>query len=157
MNPNFRIVALPRERFSELFALDDDALGARGIQSHIVQERHAAPCRVSLADAAVGERVLLLPFTHHDVDTPYRGSGPIFVREAAVTAQPAPGEIPESIARRLLSVRAYDARGVLLTSDVLEGTTLAERARAFLEDPAVAYLHVHNARPGCYACRIERA
>jgi hypothetical protein len=24
-------------------------------------------------------------------------------------------------------------------------------------DPAIAYLHVHNARPGCFNCRVERA
>ena len=24
-------------------------------------------------------------------------------------------------------------------------------------DPDVRYVHAHNARPGCYSCRIERA
>ena len=38
------------------------------------------PCRVSLEDAPVGEEVLLLPFTHQDSRSPYRASGPIFVR-----------------------------------------------------------------------------
>jgi hypothetical protein len=27
----------------------------------------------------------------------------------------------------------------------------------FFQDPAVAFLHMHFAKPGCYACRIDRA
>jgi hypothetical protein len=33
--------------------------------------------------------VLLLPFTHHDVSSPYRAAGPIFVRRGVKTATPA--------------------------------------------------------------------
>jgi hypothetical protein len=40
-------------------------------------------------------------------------------------------------------------------------TGVAERARATRRDelgqPVVAVVHVRNARPGCYACAIERA
>src|SRR5216684_6641260 len=94
MSGNFRVVALPRERFLPLFALDDDALRERSIRRSVVTESPGTPCRVSLEDAAPGERVLLLPFTHHDVASPYRASGPIYVREAAKTAQLLPGEVP---------------------------------------------------------------
>ena len=27
----------------------------------------------------------------------------------------------------------------------------------FFGDPRVRYLHLHNARPGCYNCRVDRA
>ena len=69
------------------------------------------PCRVSLEDAKVGETVLLLPYTHHDVGSPYRASGPVFVRRHAAEARLGPGEVPQMLRHRLLSVRAYDAVG----------------------------------------------
>ena len=67
-----------------------------------------------------------------------------------------PADIPAMLEKRLLSLRAYDSRGMLVESDVVEGNDLRaaiERAFAHAE---VAYLHVHNARPGCFNCAIER-
>ncbi len=157
MPVHFQAVPLAREAFAPLFALDDAELARRGIERRVVAESNSTPCRVSLVDAAPGERVLLLPFTHHDVASPYRASGPIFVREAAPAAQPAVDEIPAILAHRLLSLRAYDANAILVEADVLEGARLADRAREMLAQETVAYLHVHNARPGCFNCRIERA
>jgi hypothetical protein len=157
MSTNIQVVALERALFEPLFALDDATLRTRGIERRVVQETSGTPCRVSLTDAPVGERVLLLPFTHHDVDSPYRASGPIFVREVAETARPAVNELPGMLTRRLLSVRAYGAQAMLVDADVLDGAELADRARKFFANPKVSYLHVHNARPGCFNCRIERA
>ena len=54
---------------------------------------HSAPCRVTLQDAAPGEQVLLLPFAHHMAHSPYRASGPIFVREGG-EAFDRVGELP---------------------------------------------------------------
>ena len=41
------------------------------------------PCRVSLTDREIGERVLLLNHVSHDVANPYRASHAIFVAEGA--------------------------------------------------------------------------
>lgn len=151
----FQIVPLARDQFAGLFALDDEALAQRGIVRRVVPDDGGVPCRVSLEDAAPGESVLLLNFTHHDVATPYRASGPIYVRESAQTARLAPGEVPAMLERRLLSLRAYDAAGMLVDSEVLEGANLRKAIETML--PNAAYLHVHNARPGCFNCRIDRA
>src|SRR5262245_14667758 len=94
MGDSFRFIALPSEQFASLFSRSDAELKAAGARRMIVDEKPGFPCRVSLADAEVGETVVLLPFTHHDVSTPYRGSGPIFVRRDARTVSPAVGEIP---------------------------------------------------------------
>jgi hypothetical protein len=156
MSNAFRITPLPEETFRPLMALDDDALAARGIRRAIADEKPGFPCRVSLEDAEPGERVLLLPFTQHDVDSPYRGSGPIYVREAAVTAAPGVNEVPAMLLTRLLSVRAYDPRAMMVEADVVEGRSLAARIARMFANPEIAYLHVHNARPGCFNCRIDR-
>jgi hypothetical protein len=153
----FRIVALSSERFASLFEQTDDRLAEQGIRRVTADRKPGFPCRVGLADAEPGERLLLLPFTHQPAETPYRASGPIFVRHAAVQALPSVGEVPESIRRRLLSVRAYDEDHLMMDAEVCEGRDLEPVVDRFFADTRVSYLHLHNARPGCYACRLERA
>lgn len=152
----FRVVGLAREPFVPLFTLSDSELLARGMRRVIADSKPGFPCRVSLADAEPGETLVLLNHVHHDVTGPYRGSGPIYVRETAAASRPAPGEVPEVLARRLLSVRAYDAHGMLREADVTKGRELAAVVQRLFADPDVAYLHAHNAKPGCFSCRIER-
>jgi hypothetical protein len=153
----FQITALPPEPFRDLFALSDDALAARGIERRVVDESPGFPCRVSLEDARVGETVLLLNHEHQPARTPYRASHAIFVREGAAQARPAPGEIPDAIARRLLSVRAFDASGRMTDADVVEGADAAPLIERMLADEQASYLHLHYARRGCFAARAERA
>ena len=98
-----------------------------------------------------------MPFTHHDVPTPYRASGPIFVRAGAQTATPTAGEIPYFLTHRLLSIRAYDAGGTMVDAAVTQGGELDATIRRMFASAAAAYLHVHNAGPGCYNCAIVRA
>jgi hypothetical protein len=157
MSAGFRLIALPIERFRPLFALSDEELRAQHARRIIVDEKPGFPCRVSLVDGEPGESVLLLPFVHHDVDSPYRASGPIYVREAASTAHPDVNTIPPMLQARPQSVRAYDAMGMLVASDVVEGTALEERIRQYFGDGSIHHLHLHNARPGCFNCRVERA
>ena len=154
---SFRIHALPLDTFSPLFALSDEDLRARDIRRVVADGRPVYPCRVSLRDASEGERLLLMPHAHHLVDTPYRASGPIYVREAAAQAQPAPGEVPELLRSRLLSLRAYDARGMMVWADVRPGSEIETGIAELFALERTAYLHVHYAKPGCYACRVERA
>lgn len=153
---SFRISGLPLAPFEPLFALSDSALAERGIRRVVADEYPGFPCRVSLVDAQPGETLLLLNYLHHDVNGPYRGSGPIYVREHATPADLAQDESPEVLRHRLLSVRAYDAAGMLRAADVVEGRELPSLVTSMFADPDVAYLHAHNAKPGCFSCRIDR-
>ena len=152
----FQISGLHREQFQEFFELDDDALAARGAQRYVADRKPGFPCRVSLTDANPGERVVLLPFKHQAAPTPYHASGPIFVREAARNARPAANEVPELLRTRLLSIRAYDSQDMMTEADVVEGRELGTHLLRFFDNPRISYVHVHFARPGCYACRVER-
>jgi hypothetical protein len=153
----FRISALPLEPFAEFFQLSDPELAKCGARRYVADKKPGFPCRVSLVDAEPGERLILLPFPHHAVASPYQACGPIFVREQAQQAMPAIGEVPEYLRRRLLSFRAYDQAGMMVDAEVAEGRDLEAQVERFFSDPGVAYVHVHNARPGCYSCRIDRA
>lgn len=155
---SFRIRPLPLEPFQPLFALDDDGLLALGARRMVADAPHSAPCRVSLVDAGPGERLILVNHRHLDApSSPYRGDGPIFVREAAAEAAPAPGEAPDLLTRRLLSARVYDADWMMTDADVVEGADLVARLEAWFADPAAATVHLHTARRGCFLAAAERA
>jgi hypothetical protein len=154
---SFRIVGLLAEPFAALFELDDAALAALGARRVTASEHPGYPCRVSLEDAVVGEECLLLPFEHQPVDSPYRASGPIYVRRGAVTRELAVGEVTAYVDRRLISLRGYDAAGMMIDADVVPGEGIAARIEHSFGNPAVRYLHLHNAKPGCFSCRVERA
>lgn len=155
---SFRILALPLTPFQPLFDMDDTALLRLGARRMVADAPRAAPCRVSLADAEPGERLILLNHRHLDAPvSPYRGEGPIFVREAAVEAAPAPGEVPDMLGLRLLSARVYDADWMMTDADVIEGRDLAGRLSDWFADPAVSTVHLHTARRGCFMAAAERA
>ena len=155
---SFRIHPLPAAPFRALFDLDDDALTAIGARRMIADAPHSAPCRVSLADAEPGERLLLVSHRHLDAPaSPYRGEGPVFVRETAIEAAPTIGEMPDMLGRRLLSARVYDADWMMTDADVVEGRELASRLEAWFGDPATACIHLHTARRGCFMALAERA
>src|SRR4249919_1275324 len=80
--------------FQPLFGLSDDELTERGIVRMTVTEKPSFPCRVSLVDRDLGEQVLLLNHTSHDVANPYRASHAIFVTEGAEQAAEYIDEVP---------------------------------------------------------------
>ena len=54
-------------------------------------------------------------------------------------------------------MRAYDAMAMMVDAEVVDGKELEEHIRRFFENNHVQYLHLHNARPGCYNCLVKRA
>jgi hypothetical protein len=153
---DYRISGLPAGQFAELQRATEDDLRRRGAERRIVDEANSAPCRISLQDAEVGEEVLLLTFRHQAVASPYAAGGPIFIRRSATQSFDGINVIPDQQRRRLLSVRAYDAKDYIVDAEVAPGTELETLIGRFFANPRVAYLHVHNARRGCYACRVDR-
>jgi hypothetical protein len=152
----FRITGLPAEQFVGLFSLSDQELAARGAVRRIADAKPGYPCRVSLTDAEPGQEVILTHFEHHAVDSPFRASHAIYVRKGEETYE-AVDQVPEQLRLRLLSVRAFDDKGMLVGADVVDGNELEGAIERLLEDERADYLHVHYAKPGCYAARIERA
>jgi hypothetical protein len=98
----------------------------------------------------------LVPFAHQPADSPYRATGPIFVRELSETAVVPPNTVPTLLRSRLLSLRGYDRHHLLIEADVVEGLDLEIRLARLFADARVAYAHIHFAKPGCFACRVNR-
>lgn len=154
---SFVISGLPYDHFAALFHLDDTTLGARNIVRILVDGTQSHPCRVSLADAAVGDEVLLLSHAHQPASSPYRASGPIFVRRGVGQAVLAPDALPDALLRRLMSLRAYDLADRIIAAEVCDGPEVAGWLHRTFDDTKVAYVQIHFARYGCYFCRASRA
>ena len=153
---DFQISALNIEQFSHLFGKDEEALAKQGVRRVVVDSMPGYPCRISLQDAEVGETTLLLNYEHQPMPTPFRSSHAIFVREWASQAMPDRNDVPIMFRHRLLSVRAFDAAGMLIDADVTDGEHLESLIERLLANESADYLHIHYARPGCYAARVER-
>ncbi len=153
----FRIVALPYASFAPFFSMDEAALAANACRIISVPANPGYPCVVSLADAEIGERLLVANYTHLPEASPFRSSNAVYVRENAVHADLAVDEIPEMLTIRLLAVRSFDSEHMLVAADVIEGKDLADGVDRMLANKDAAYVHIHLARPGCYAARAIRS
>ena len=153
---SFQISSLSSSRFQHLFGLSDEDLRAQGVIATTAKSKPGFPCRVTLRDAEPGTRMLLLNYQHQNADTPYRSSHAIYVVDGAKDADLEPGEIPEQLRSRLLSVRAFTSEGMMLDADVVDGANAGESFERMLENEKVGYLHAHFAKFGCYAARVDR-
>jgi hypothetical protein len=155
--PSFQLVGLPPEHFAPLFALPAEELASLGIRRVTATSKPGFPCRVGLADAEPGEELLLLPFEHQPHRSPYRASGPIYVRAGARQRTLAVGEIPEYVSLRQISLRAYDRDHLIVAAEVCAGDDVRAEIERQFADPRVSYLHLHNAKRGCFSCLVQRA
>nr|HET7859982.1 DUF1203 domain-containing protein [Caldimonas sp.] len=155
MHP-WRLSGLDPAPFESLFDLTDDALHRLGAVRRCADSVPGFPCRVSLEDAPVGSELLLVPYEHHPARSPYRASGPIFVRRGATHRELDVGEVPQAVLRRLISLRAYDADAMMVDATVCEGPDVAAALDGFFASGAVDYVHLHFAKRGCFSCAARR-
>lgn len=153
----FRLSGIDPAPYEALFALDNDALRRRGAKRCIADGDFGHPCRVGLEDAKAGDELLLLPYEHQPAASPYRASGPIFVRRGAVRRVLPPGVVPPYVSKRLMSLRAYDAAHMMVDATVCEGGDVARELGRMFGDGIVVYVHLHNAKRGCFSCTAQRA
>ncbi len=154
---HFRICGIDPTPFRHLFGLSDDELTRHRAKRYVADTKPGYPCRISLEDAEPGEAIILAPFAHQTASTAYQSAGPIFVRENATVRFEGVDVVPEQLASRLLSLRAYDESGMMIDADVVEGRELRANINRFFGNEQAAYIHAHFARRGCYAARIDRA
>lgn len=155
--PLFQLVGLSPEHFKPLFALPTEELASLGIRRVTANSKPGFPCRVSLADAEPGEELLLLPFEHQPQKSPYRASGPIYVRAGARQRTLRIGEIPAYVSLRQISLRAYDHDHLIVGAEVCAGEQVGAEIERQFADPHVSYIHLHNAKRGCFSCLVQRA
>ena len=153
----FRIQGLVRQAFQPLIGQPDHVLARHRARRQVADASPGYPDRITLDDVPVGESVLLVHHEHQSADTPFRASHAIFVWEHAPATWDRLDEIPPALARRLISLRAFDAAHMMIDADIAPGESLRNPIERFFANTQVAYLHAHYAKWGCYAARVDRA
>jgi hypothetical protein len=152
----YRITGLDPAAYRPLFGLPDDELASRGMVRMTVTAKPSFPCRVSLTDRDIGEKVLLLNHVSHDVANPYRASHAIFVTEGARKAAEYVDEVPPVFETRLLSLRGFDEQGMMADAIISQPSEADAGIRKLFANPEIVMIHAHNATRGCFAAKIER-
>ena len=153
---SYRVKGLDPAPFKPLFGLSDEELASRGIVRMTVNSP-TFPCRVSLTDRAIGEKVLLLNHVSHDVANPYRASHAIFVTEGEEEAAEYVDQVPPVFEKRVLSLRGFDADGMMAEAMLTQPGEADAGIRKLFANPEIQTIHAHNATRGCFAAKIERA
>jgi hypothetical protein len=153
---NFKFEALNHLHFEYLNDLSEAELLENNIKKLKVDKFPGFPCRITLEDAKINEDVFLLNYDFHNVNSPYRSNGPIFVRADQSMKTYEINEIPIMLHHRLLSIRCYSKDAMMVFADVSEGKFLKEKLHEILEDLNIEYIHLHNAKPGCFSCAVKR-
>lgn len=152
---SFRIAGLPAANFADLFKLSDAELRARKALRRVA-DSGGFPCRISLTDAQPGEQVILTNYQHHDVDSPFRASFAIYVREGELQFDEI-DQVPQQLRKRTLSLRGFDVQGLMVDCSLTAGSELERAVEVLLANDQISYVHAHFAAAGCYAARIVRA
>jgi Protein of unknown function (DUF1203) len=143
-------------QFQPLFDLADEELASRGVVRMKVTEKPGFPCRISLEDRDAGETVLLLNHVSHDVANPYRASHAIFVAKGADEAAEYVDEVPPVFGHRVLSLRGFDAHGMMTDAALSQAGDADADIRTLFANPVIETIHAHSATRGCFVARIER-
>jgi len=153
---SFQIHALPESSFADYSDLSEEELKERNAKKVVVDEYPGYPCRVSLDEAKIGETALLVNYQHLPHDSPYQASHAVYVRMGAKSAQLAENEVPESVLSRLIAVRGYSEEGSMLDAEIVDGHEVAVTIEKMFNNTDVDFLHLHNAKRGCFAARVTR-
>jgi hypothetical protein len=154
---DFRIQGLRRDAFAHLIDQAPDVLRRSGAERLTVDSSPGYPDRITLDDVPAGETVLLLNHQHQPADSPFQASHAIYVRERGGDTFDQVNVIPPALARRLIALRAFDARDYMIDADIAPGKQLPALIERLLANPQARYLHAHYAKWGCYAARVDRA
>ena len=141
--------------YRHLFGLSDEELGEHGVVRMTVSSP-TFPCRVSLTDRAIGEKVLLINHVSHDVANPYRASHAIFITEGAEDPAEYVDQVPPVFEPRILSLRGFDSDGMMAEAMLTQPGEADAGIRKLFENPEIEMIHAHNATRGCFSAKIER-
>jgi len=153
---SFKITGLDGNNFSHLYGLSDDKLKAQGVVRFSIDEYPSYPDRITLRDIPAGETGLLLNHIFLDTKSPYKGSHAIFIWEGQLNAAVYIDTIPEVMERRIISLRGFDDKDMLIEANIAQPGEAKEHILSLLMDDRIAYILAHNAKQGCFSCRIER-
>lgn len=154
---SYLIKGLNGSDFEHLYGLSDRKLKEHGAIRIKVDKSQAYPDRISLRYIPVGEYAILLNHTYLDSPTPYRGSHAIFIWEGKSEAAILIDCIPEVMNSRIMSLRAFDNNDMMIDAEIASDEEIEEKILTYFENTQIKYILAHNAKQGCFSCRITRS
>jgi len=133
-----------------------DRLRAAGGVTYVADEKPGFPCRQCLRDAEIGEEMILVSYDPFEESSPYRSASPIFLHASSCAEFDDADGLPEQLTCRNLSVRGFDGAAMMQDGVVIDGRDLHATIDDLFTNPAIEYLHVHNAGRGCWAAKVRR-
>jgi hypothetical protein len=143
--------------FAHLFGKDEHYLAAHRAVRVRAETASRYPDRIALRDVPEGENAILINHVYQSAESPYFGTHAIYIHEGAITPGLYVDQIPDYLATRLLSLRAFNDQHRIMTADVTPGHEAERLILQLLDRPDTRYIHAHSARFGCYLCLIERS
>ncbi|TKI02525.1 DUF1203 domain-containing protein [Martelella alba] len=153
---SYIITGLNGREFKHLYGLSDDELKGYGAIRIKVDNYPAYPDRITLEDIPVGENGILLNHTYLDGPSPYRGSHAIFIWEGKIEPAVLQDCLPEVMRKRIMSLRAFDENDMLINASVVSGEEVEEEIFRMFGIAQTEYILAHNAKQGCFSCKITR-
>ena len=135
----------------------------RDDRGRIIQAREVDgpgyPCRACLRLGQLGEVMLLASWDLPLPQGPYWTPSPVFLHAHDCGGAVLEDALPETVlVNSIISLRHYDTAGMCLyeLGIVVPGEEAEAALCARLDDPRVAYVNIHTARPGCWLTRVEK-
>jgi Protein of unknown function (DUF1203) len=125
-----------------------------GHRLHVVREK--APCRVCLRISTEPEGLILLSYQPLPDTSPYAEIGPVFIHADRCEPYSHLETFPGDFASRSLVLRAYGREGQIVDAVVAQPGEAPERAAEFLQNPAIAEVHVRHISYTCFDFKILR-
>lgn len=151
-NAVVRFVAIPVEIAARARETMRDEFG------HDLHVQHVAePCRVCLRIPHEPEPMVLISYRPMPDSGPYAEVGPIFIHAGDCGRYSDEASFPAAFAARPLVVRAYSHGGEIVDAIVAPPGEGENAVRRFLDDPAVAEVHVRHTSYTCFDFKALRA
>ncbi len=152
----FTIEGLNGSDFEHLYGLSDERLKEVGAIRARVDEYPSYPDRITLRDIPIGEYAILMNHHYLRSNSPYQGSHAIYIWEGKTEPAVIINAIPEVMKKRVISLRAFDKNDMIIDAVIASGEEIKQAILSHLAVPKTTYILAHNAKQGCFSCRITR-
>jgi hypothetical protein len=153
---HYIISGLNSSDFAHLYGKDDEYLAQYNARRVLASQASALPDRIGLKDVPPGAYAILLNHTYQPAKSPYQGKHAIFIHEGCMQSGIFYNEIPEYLAKRQLSLRAFNLEHCIIAAELATGDEVEQTVLDLLQRPETVYIHAHSARFGCYLAAINR-
>ena len=118
---HYIISGLNSSDFAHLYGKDDEYLAQYNARRVLASQASALPDRIGLKDDPPGAHAILLNHTYQPAQSPYQGKHAIFIHEGCMQSGIFYSEIPEYLAKRQLSLRAFNLEHCIIAAELATG------------------------------------